>query len=77
MDKKIMLEDRGTRFKRVAERRTETVLRAIRILGNCSNKSAYQYSDDEVTKIFRAVEEHLRITKTRFQRSRPTKFSLK
>ncbi len=72
-----MLEDRGTRFKRVAERRTETVLRAIRILGNCSNKSAYQYSDDEVTKIFRAVEEHLRITKTRFQRSRPTKFSLK
>ncbi len=77
MNKKSTLEDRSARFKRVAERRTEAILKAIRILGNCSNKSVYQYSDDEVTKIFRAIEESLRITKIRFHRSRPTKFSLK
>jgi hypothetical protein len=60
----------------VAERRTDAVLRSIRILGNCSNKSAYSYSDEEVARIFRAVEEQLRITKARFHRARPKKFSL-
>lgn len=70
-------EDRASRFKRVAERRTDMILKIIRILGNCSNKSSYQYSDEEVTRIFRAIEEQLRLTKARFQRSRPSKFSLR
>ena len=70
-------EDRSARFRRVAERRTDMVLRAIRILGNCSNKSSYQYSEEEISKIFRAIEEQLRITKLRFRRIRPSKFTLK
>ena len=69
-------EDRAARFKRVAERRTDAVLRALRILGNCSNKSAYYYTDEEVNKVFRAVEEQLRTTKARFHRARPKKFTL-
>lgn len=76
MAAKLAEEDRSNRFKRVAERRTDAVLRAIRILGNCSNKSAYQYSDEEVFKIFRAIDEQLRVIKSRFQKSRPTKFTL-
>ena len=76
MTKKTSLEDRSSRFKRLAEKRTDATLRAIRILGNCSNKSVYQYSDDEVAKIFRAIEEQLRTTKAKFHKSRPTKFSL-
>lgn len=75
--KQVQNEDRAGRFKRVAERRTEAILRAIRILGNCSNKSTYLYSDDEVAKIFRTIEEQLRVAKARFHRSLPTKFSLK
>ena len=70
-------EDRATRFRRVAERRTGLILHAIRVLGNCSNKSAYQYSDEEIQKIFKAIDEQLKITKARFHRSRPIKFSLK
>jgi hypothetical protein len=69
-------ENRASRFKRVAERRTDNILKAIRILGNCSNKSAYQYSDEEVQKIFRVIDEQLRSTKARFHRSRPIKFTL-
>ena len=69
-------EDRATRFKRVAQRRTDHILNSLRILGNCSNKSTYQYSEEEVAKIFRAIEEQLRITKTRFRSSRPRKFTL-
>lgn len=69
-------EDRATRFKRVAQRRTDTVLQNIRILGNCSNKSTYLYTDEEVSKIFRAIEEQLRVAKARFKRTRPSKFIL-
>lgn len=69
-------EDRASRFKRVAQRRTDTVLQNIRILGNCSNKSTYLYTDEEVAKIFRAIEEQLRVTKARFKRIRPSKFTL-
>lgn len=75
--KNIEKESRLNRFKRVAERRTEMVLRDIRILGNCSNKSSYQYSDEDVSKIFKAIEEQLRTTKARFRRSSHTKFTLK
>lgn len=68
-------EDRGDRFKRVAQRRTDLVLQSIRVLGNCSNKSSYQYTDEEVSKIFKAIEEQLRTTKARFKRTRPNKFT--
>lgn len=69
-------ENREQRFKRVAGRRTQAVLNALRILGNCSNKSSYSYSEEDTSRIFRAVEEELRITKTRFRTSKPKKFSL-
>ncbi|HUW71982.1 MAG TPA: hypothetical protein VMV66_02250 [Candidatus Humimicrobiaceae bacterium] len=69
-------EDRATRFKRVAQRRTENILNSLRVLGNCSNKSSYQYTDEDVVKIFRAIEEQLRITKMKFRSSRRQKFSL-
>ena len=45
-------ETREERFKRVATRRTNNVLRQIRILGNCSNKSSYSYTEEEIQKIF-------------------------
>lgn len=69
-------EGRSTRFRRVASRRTDAVLRAIRVLGNCSNKSSYQYADEEVSKIFRAIDEQLRVTKAKFHPTRPNKFTL-
>ena len=69
-------EDRAARFKRVAQRRTGHILNSLRVLGNCSNKSSYQYSEEDVSKIFRAIDEQLRITKTRFHSSRPQKFTL-
>jgi hypothetical protein len=69
-------EDRTTRFKRVAQRRTENILNSFRILGNCSNKSTYQYNEEDIAKIFRAIEEQLRITKMKFRSSRRQKFTL-
>lgn len=54
-------------FRRLAERRTNAVLERLRILGNLSNRSAYAYSDEDVRKIFRAIERELRLTRAKFR----------
>lgn len=62
-----MTETRQERFKRLAIYRTNAVLEKLRILGNLSNRTNYDYSDEEVKKIFRAIDEQLQINKTRFK----------
>jgi hypothetical protein len=69
-------ETREERFKRVATRRTNEILNRIRILGNCSNKSSYAYTDEEVNKIFVAIEKELRIEKSKFASTKKSRFSL-
>jgi hypothetical protein len=43
-------------FRRLAKGRVEKVIDALRILGHCSNKSSYEYSDKEVDKMFAAID---------------------
>jgi len=69
-------EDRNTRFKRVASRRTEKVLDDLRVLGNCANKSIYNYTDDDIAKIFYNIENQLRSIKVKFRSVRRKKFTL-
>ncbi len=53
-------------FKKLAERRTNAILERIRILGNLANRSAYEYSENDIRKVFGAIEQELRITKAKF-----------
>ena len=55
------------RFIRVATRRTNVVLKRIAILSNCANRSAYEYTEDEVNRIFNEIEKELRTAKMKFQ----------
>ena len=70
------METRQQRFKRIAEKRTEKILNDLRILANCSNKSSYAYGEEDVNKIFRAVEEELRHAKAKFKATGSKKFKL-
>jgi hypothetical protein len=69
------MESRSEKFKRVASKRTEELLEKIRILGNCSNKSTYEYTDEDVIKIFKSLEKQLELSKVRFS-NKKSKFSL-
>lgn len=69
-------ETRKQRFKRVATRRTNEILHRIRILGNCSNKSSYSYSEEEIKKIFSAIEAESRSVKARFVNKKKKNFQL-
>jgi len=68
-------QSREDRFKRIATNRTNDIMDRIRILGNCSNKSTYKYSEDEVNKIFRAIDQELKNCKAKFT-NRKAKFNL-
>lgn len=74
MSKKI--ENKRERFIRVAERRTNAVLEKLRILGNCSNKSMYEYTQEDIEKIFKALNKALRDTKSLFEQKSNMKFKL-
>ncbi|MDO4467779.1 MAG: hypothetical protein Q4C49_12380 [Bacillota bacterium] len=59
--------EKAARFKRVAENRTNKIIEQIRLLGNCSNRSNYDYKEDDVKKIFTAIEAELKETKQKYQ----------
>lgn len=69
-------ETRNERFKRLASKRTNEILEKIRILGNCSNKSSYEYSEEEVNKIFTEIEKQSKLTKAKFISGKREKFKL-
>lgn len=57
---------RRERFENVAARRTQKILDLLDILGNCSNKSNYEYSDDDIRKMFLAIENKTKNIKATF-----------
>jgi len=70
-------ETKRERFVRIAERRTQQVLEKLRILGNCSNRGIYEFTDDEVDKIFRAILRQVDITRAQFEdRAKRMEFKL-
>lgn len=71
-----MVETRNERFKRLAVFRTNAVLEKLRILGNLSNKTNYDYSDEEINKIFYAIDSQLRNLKARFTSKNRKEFKL-
>ena len=71
-----MTESKHDAFVRLAERRTRVVLDKIRILSNCANPYAYEYAEDEVDKIFEAIEDELGRAKARFEKYRRREFRL-
>lgn len=70
------MENRREKFIRLATYRTNIVLEKLRILGNLSNKTNYDYSDEDINKIFNAIDSQLRITKARFSGKRKREFQL-
>jgi len=64
------------RFKRLATYRTNEVLKRLKVLGNCANRSAYGYTEEEINKIFSEIEHCTRGTKARFHFPKNKAFKL-
>ena len=70
------MESKNDKFRRLATKRTNDIISKIRILGNLSNKSSYSYTEEEVQKIFRVIEDQLKDTKNSFFSKKKREFSL-
>jgi len=64
------------RFKRVAEARTNAILDKVRILGNLSNRQMYSYSEEDINKIFSAINKQLKEVRAKFNSQKQKKFKL-
>jgi len=71
-----MAESKEEKFRRLATQRTNVALEKLRILGNLSNRANYNYTDDQVQKIFYTIENQLKAVKARFTLKKKKTFSL-
>ena len=67
MDKELLKNETAReRFKRLATQRTNLVLKRLKVLGNCSNRSAYDYTEEDIGKIFSEIERRIREVRAKF-----------
>jgi CHASE1-domain containing sensor protein len=69
-------EQKRERFRRLGTQRTNSVLQRLKVLGNCSNRSAYDYTEEEINKIFFEIEHRVRETKAKFHFPKNKEFKL-
>lgn len=69
-------ESKLERFKRLAEHRTNEILKRIDVLGNCSNRQIYEYSERDISKIFFVIDKKIKETKAKFHFSKDKEFKL-
>ena len=58
--------EKRAKFIKLAESRTNVIIKTIRLLANLSNKSIYTYTEADVKDIFSVIKKELDTTKSRF-----------
>ncbi len=56
------------KFIELAEKRVRRALKDIRLIGNLSNRSNYNYTDEDAKKIHKALSNAIAELKMRFER---------
>ena len=57
------------KFVELAQRRTVNAIKAIRVIGKLGNRSAYEYTDADVNKIVKALNDEIEALKRRMKSS--------
>ena len=70
-------ESKRERFIRIAENRTNKIIDMLRLLGNCSNTANYDYTKEDVRKIFTTIEDELKSAKSKFETATPNSAKFK
>ena len=69
-------ETKEERFKRVVQNRVQNVLDSLRRLSQCSNKRMYGWDDEQLKKIWSAIDKELKSCKESFANAEPEQFRL-
>lgn len=60
------MRDKRGKFVELAESRVNRAIKNIRLIGNLSNRSAYAYTEEDIRKIFKALQKELDAAKKQF-----------
>ncbi|MER8508214.1 hypothetical protein NKH91_14655 [Mesorhizobium sp. M0894] len=60
------MRDKRKKFVELTEARVTRAIKDIRLIGNLANRNAYDYTDEDVRKIFRVLAKELDLAKSRF-----------
>lgn len=61
------VRNKRKKFEDIAVRRVNRVIKEIRLIGNLSNRSSYEYSEEDVKKIVKALQREVDAVKARFE----------
>ena len=62
-------EKKEDRFKQVASRLVENILKGIRSLSKCSNINNYEYNEEDLNKMVKAIKEELRTMEVQYKKN--------
>ena len=62
-------EKKEDRFKRVASRRVENILKGIRSLSKCSNINNYEYNEEDLNKMVKAIKAELKTMEIQYKKN--------
>ena len=62
-------ESKEEKFKRLSAQRIQKAAKYIQALGNLANKSSYDYTKDDVDKVFNYLQKQLDDTKAKFDKT--------
>lgn len=68
-----MNKEKQERFYKVAEARTNKLINGIRMLAKCSKLNCYEYTEQQVSRIFKMVQEELDKAKQLFENKGQTR----
>lgn len=62
------MRNKREKFVELAEARVSRTLKDLQLVGNLSNRSAYEFTEADVKKIFAALQKGLESAKARFSK---------
>jgi hypothetical protein len=60
------MRDKRASFVKLANQRVNKALEQIRLVGNLSNRAAYEFSEEDARKIVKALQKAVEGTRVRF-----------
>lgn len=67
------LESKRQKFVRLATKRTNLAIKKLEVLGKLSNRGNYEYRDEDIERIFAAIQEKMEEVRDMFKGKSPTK----
>lgn len=62
------MRNKRAKFVQLAEARVNKALKDLQLVGNLSNRAAYDFTEADVRKMFGALQKGLDVAKARFSR---------